>query len=357
MGNEKNNRQKWPLWAKLMIAVLAVLLVLVVTAGILISSKLSLINRATDVLIDPSDATDETDTDGEDTISESDLAWGDLADATAVEGVVNVLLVGTDDRTDTYNGRTDSIMLLSINSDTNEISMVSLMRDMYVQIGDGTQYNNSKLNAAFRYGGFSLLEETIENNFGVEVDYYVGINFAGFAEVIDILGGVEIELSKAEVEYLSGNSKYSNKGGGLNDTNDFTGLTVGVNTLNGDEALAYARIRYVPNERSGLSNDFGRTYRQRYLLTQLYDKMMKQSWTELWSLADEILPNITTDMTNKEIMTVALEAYNMGLDEISTHSVPTSGYSDQTIRGMSVLVIDDWDAIREELKGYLYGNS
>lgn len=135
----------------------------------------------------------EQDGSGADTIEAVD--WGKADIATSVDGVVNVLLVGQDTRNPEQRARSDSMIVLSVNKNTNQLTMVSLMRDLYVKIPG---YSDNKLNAAYAFGGFELLDETIATNFGIAIDYNVEINFNGFKDIIDTVDGIDVELNEAK---------------------------------------------------------------------------------------------------------------------------------------------------------------
>lgn len=264
---------------------------------------------------------------------------------TSVEGVCNILLIGQDSRSDGDTGRSDTMILLSINQNTNQMSMVSLMRDTYVEIPG---YTARKLNAAYSLGGVSLLDETIAQNYGVVIDYNVAIDFEGFIDVIDTLGGVDIELTEAEVNYLSGgeNGEYeAYLRGGVS-----TDLVVGMNHLDGETALDYARIRKI-------DSDFSRTARQRKLITAVFEEMKGESILSLLQVYDAIADNLATDMTTTQIISIAASAYMIADAGLNSYSLPQDGmYANHTIRGMDVLVMNDWDEVRSTLYDWLYSD-
>jgi LCP family protein required for cell wall assembly len=318
--------------------VLAVVLVVIGGAAAFVNHQLNKINRiqvSDGSSVDPEVSDDidpDLDADAQDTVEEDALDWGEAGVVTQVDGVCNILLIGQDTRVSNQRGRSDSMILFSINKNTNQMTMVSLMRDMYVQIPDHT---NNKINAAFAYGGVSLLDETIATNFGIQIDYNVEVDFEGFKDVIDTLGGVDIDLYQAEVDYL-------NKNG--------WDLQVGTNHLTGAQALAYSRIRYVGN------NDFERTQRQRAVLTSIFQSLKGESLSSLLSIYSSVAGNLYTDMTNAQILSIATSAYGMIDNGINSYRIPTDDmYRGETIRKMSVLVIPDWDYARSTLQGYLYG--
>ncbi len=195
--------------------------------------------------------------------------------------VDNILLIGSDRRNTNELGRSDAMMILSINKKTGNIHIVSLMRAMYVNIPRPSGDTWGMLNAAYSWGGTSLLIKTIENNFRIDIDNYVVVDFTSFTKAIDLVGGVEINLSNGEAVYI--NNRCDKK------------VYVGKQLLNGEQALHYSRIRK-------LDNDFVRTSRQRTVITALLNKALKSSVGTLTNLAEEILPSISTDLSNADIM-------------------------------------------------------
>lgn len=326
------NPKKSPGKRVLMVLLIVLLCLCLVAGGLFafVQLKLGQINRIT-----PTEFTEEdfdADTSAPDTIDEID--WGDPGVATSVDGVVNILLVGQDTRVEGERARSDSMIVLSVNQNTKQLSMVSLMRDLYVQIPG---YSNNKLNAAFQFGGFELLDQTIETNFGILIDYNVEVDFSGFKEIVDTVGGVDINLYQEEADYLNAGSDW--------------GLTSGYNHLNGEQALAYARTRYVGRY------DFERTQRQRTVIQAIYAQLRQQGWGELLQVYDSCAKCVSTDMTNGQILGIAFTAYSMGIDTINTFRLPEDDkYSDEIVNGMDVLVSTDWDELRESLREFLYGD-
>ncbi len=226
------------------------------------------------------------------------------------EDIINILLVGQDRRANEGDApqRTDAMILCTINKATGTLTMTSFMRDLWVYIPD--RYNQ-RLNMPYKLGGFPLLNKTLEYNFGVSVDYNVEIDFSGFMEAIDTIGGVEIELTAAEAKYL-------NKRGNWDiETNQHWELKEGVNLLTGSQALAYSRIRQI-------GTDFGRTNRQRTVLSTLIEKVKTLSTTELFDLAKKLMPLTYTDMTNNQILGLIVEMLPSLSDlKIVSQRIPT----------------------------------
>lgn len=337
---------------KVVLVILTVLALMVIGAYAFLQAQLGKINRVTAGDTVFSDEDFEEDTDAEDSITNVD--WGQASGIETMDGVTNILLVGQDTRVEGQRARSDSMIILTVDNNKKRLGMTSIMRDLYVQIPDynGKSYSNNKINAAYAFGGFELLDATIEANFGVHIDYNVEVNFEGFKDIIDTIGGIEIRLNQAEVDYLSGNSKYSSHTG----TGDISGLQVGLNLLDGDAALAYARTRYVNTDTS--HDDFGRTERQRIVIQTVFQKVKDEPWTDLLAVYDAVADDLTTDMTNDEIISMAMTVYQMGADEIEEYRVPEDGaYTGETIRRMSVLVPTSWDLCRANLQEFIYGQT
>ena len=333
---------------KVILIILAVLALLVIGVYAFLQMQLNKINRIT---ADETQFTTEDfdeDTDEPDTIS--DVDWGDTDIPENVEtqaGVTNILLVGQDTRVAGQRARSDSMIVLTVDNNRKRLSMVSIMRDLYVQIPG---YSNNKINAAYAFGGFELLDKTIETNFGIHIDYNVEVDFQGFIDIIDKLGGIDIKLNSREVEYMSGRSYTS----GYAQQDPISGLTVGYNHLNGEAALMYARIRH--ESTGNARDDFGRTERQRIVIQTVFQQVKNQPWTDLLGLYNSVASDITTDMTNDEIMSLALSAYSLGVDSIAEYRIPSDGnYSGQRVHGMDVLVPNDWNLLRADLREFIYG--
>lgn len=262
------------------------------------------------------------------------------------EGVTNILLIGNDSRENGEDGRSDAMILLSISNKTKKIYMTSLLRDMYVEIPG---YKDNRLNAAYSYGGAELLMETIEQNFDIHISRYVLVNFEAFANLVDAVGGVDLELTGKEVEYVNGYLvEYNILLGRPEGTDYFDDLSGGMVHLNGAQALAYCRNRYI-------GTDFGRTERQRKVLTEVIHKLPKGVLTNPKGLIDGLMPNLTTNLTQAECYRLSLMAPKILTYDIIQNSIPIEGtYKDATHRKMSVLEVD-FEANKKFLQENLYG--
>ena len=246
--------------------------------------------------------------------------------------IINVLLVGQDADPNGI-GRSDSMILLSINKRTNEICMTSIMRDMYVQIPG---YSDNRVNASYRFGGFPLLNATLKKNFGLNIDGNVAVGFEQFEKIINILGGVDVNLTAAEVTHL-------HKLG-------YSYVQVGNNHLDGSTALAYCRIR-------AIDSDHGRTERQRRVLTALANKAKNMGVGQALSFVNQILPYVKTDLTDSQIVSYATTGLSILASggALKSGKLPQNGdYTSQYMRGMLVMVPNLWRC-HDYLASFIYG--
>ena len=239
----------------------------------------------------------------------------------------NILLVGICD-SEKDSVHVDSIMLLTIQPESKKLTLTSFLRDMYIEIPDGTKH---KLNAVYPKGGIDLLKETLEYNFGLTIDNTVEINYTAFENSINLLGGAKVTLTEEEASYLNCTNFISKP--------ENRNVSKGEQTLNGNQALGYVRIRHVANS-NGRNGDMGRTGRQRSLLLSLYEKCKSSDLTTLLPVADSALANITTDLKKDRVAfylnTLLEPAYT-----IHAMQIPVEGsYQTSKKDGMSVLDID-----------------
>lgn len=262
------------------------------------------------------------------------------------DGVVNILLIGNDSRTNGDDGRSDAMILLSISRKTKKIYMTSLLRDMYVEIPG---HDGNRLNAAYSYGGAELLMETVEKNLDIDVNRYILVNFEAFANLVDAVNGVDLELTNKEVEYVNGYLvEYNILLDRPQGTDNLDPTLSGMVHLNGAQALAYSRNRY-------LGTDFGRTDRQRKVLTAVIKKLPSAIVTKPGELINGLLPNLTTNLTKAECYRLGLMAGKLFTYDIVQSSIPQEGtYRDAKIRGMAVLEVD-YEANRRFIRENIYG--
>lgn len=262
------------------------------------------------------------------------------------EGIINILLLGEEAiESGTARGRTDIMMIGTMNTKDGTFKLTSLMRDMLVQIPD---YKDNKLNTAYEIGGIPLLYETVELNFDIKLDGYVLVGFDDFEDIINKLGGISINLTSEEAHYLNSTNYISKP--------EYRNVAGGRQILNGNQALGYCRIRYVKTGDYQL-NDFGRTSRQRIVLNAIFEKYKAKSLPELAFLLNDILPFITTDVRKTDFEQYLKTAVNMGISKIQNLRLPVDHtFEEGYVRGMAVLIPDISENINE-LHQFIFGSS
>lgn len=250
--------------------------------------------------------------------------------------IVNILVIGSDKRkTWKQAGRSDSTMIATIDNKHKQLKLTSLMRDMYVDIPG---HGKSKFNAAYSLGGVELLYQTIAENLNIKLDGYVLVDFNAFIHLIDEVGGVNVTLNYDEYHYLT--TAY-HRGTVLD-------VVEGPQTMNGKQALAYTRIRQVGN------NDFERTQRQRNVMTSLFAKAKAMPVTKLYKLGKTVLPYITTDLKEDEIMSYAKTVLFMGTTNIHQQRIPVdNSFTNQKVNRAWVLDVD-LEKNRQELSDFIF---
>ena len=271
---------------------------------------------------------------------------GDLdKEKLTADGVTNILLIGNDSRTNGEDGRSDAMILVSISAKTGKILMTSVLRDIYVEIPG---YGSNRLNAAYSWGGPELLMKTIEQNFDIPVSRYVLVNFEAFANVVDAVGGIDLELTPDEVIWLNAY---------LNEYNELRGkefgydyiyqLEGGMLHLNGAQALAYSRNRYI-------GMDFGRTERQRKVMEEIIKKLPGTVIKDFGGFVEALCPNLTTNLTFTECYTLLLRApFALRYERVSGSLPLENTWWNENIDSMAVLGVD-FEANKAYLKENLY---
>ena len=261
-------------------------------------------------------------------------------------GVKNILLIGNDSRNADEGGRSDAMILVSISNRTNSIHLTSLLRDIYVDIPG---HDGNRLNAAYAYGGPELLMETLEENFDIEVNRYMPVNFQAFANLVDAVGGVDLELSNEEVQYVNGYLVEYNQLEGRAEGTDYLDSSLsGKIHLNGPQALAYCRNRYI-------GSDFARTERQRKVVAAAVKNAPFALVTNGSELIEGVMSNITTNLTKNELSGLMMQAPMMITYDMVSGSIPLEGtYSNANIRGMAVLEVD-FEANKQYIREEIYG--
>ena len=256
--------------------------------------------------------------------------------------VINILLIGLDSRTGlTYGGRSDTLILVSLNKTTKKINMTSFFRDTYCNIDHNGSQSYNKINSSYAKGGADCLINTLENNFKVNIDYYVTVDFATFEDIIDELGGLKVKVQKYEADYMNSVHKLNVK--------------YGDNVvLNGEEALVFSRIRKCDPD-----SDVSRTRRQRMVITSLINSIKGASYFELNGMLKQLLPYVKTNLTENEILTYAAQAlangwlsYEIVETTLSDSSVFKTGYV-----GKSSVVFMEFPVAAQRIQTAIYGET
>ncbi len=359
---KKKKRKKKALL--IILPILSIFLVAVLVVGGFLIQKLGLIeideNEST--TIDPTQEFVEKEEETLDFAEMDDATGNDFreilknwatngGDKMSDKNVINILLVGSDasaempDRVNiTEKGNTDVMMLVSIDKVKETIKLVSFMRDSYTYMDQFDRY--AKLNAACANGGPAYLVETIENDYKIEIDGYVLVDFDSFRQVIDVLGGVEVDVPQYVANHL-------NKG---KHTGDIEYVKSGENVLlTGEQALAFSRVRY-----SDADGDVSRVARQRQVINALIEKCLDASLSEINEVADVILANVRTNVSQKSILSYAAQAVSGGWAkfEITEVTMPTPdtryGYSSRSTAWIWVV---DYPLAAQKLQLELYGDT
>ncbi len=320
---------------------LVILLVLTGLAWYYLNSKLDKVSRGDG--IDYTQPIEDTSILGDDLeIDEKYLDvtrnGGDIeppeGDVNVHKDIDNILLIGTDERDEEFTrSRADSMMILSINSRENTLRLVSLERAIGVSIPD---VGDDWLTHVFAYGGPELLLQTIRSYFKVDVSRYVRVNFYVFETAITDIGGVEIDLSEAEAEWL-------------NDIAQEDKFEEGLNRFDGPTALQYARIRK-------LDSDWHRIERQRKVIQAAIDQALTLSLDKIDLLADKLLPMIDTNLTNGEITSLLMEIPTLAGVQAQQMTLPAEDtYWSQTLDNGRVVVACDFEQNAEILDMFLTG--
>ncbi|MGN0299019.1 MAG: LCP family protein [Lachnospiraceae bacterium] len=245
----------------------------------------------------------------------SSISKIDMANA---NDVINILIIGVDRRDSSWYGNSDCIILLSIKEGAQQIYMTSIMRDTYVLVPN---YGNQKINNAHAIGGPQLLMDTIELNFNLDIDYYISFDFNSFMDIIDAVGGIELDLTPDEIRvinqyYLSELNKLDQAPAGtdyLPEGVPYSGI------VNGKQALAYCRVRYVGN------SDYQRTERQRIVIQKVIEKVRSMGVTKIFGVAETLFPTLMHNIPNEEFQIFLGKSFTYINYDVISDRIPYEG--------------------------------
>ena len=244
--------------------------------------------------------------------------------------IINIALFGIDS-TDSTSGRSDSIMIATLDPIHNKLKLTSFMRDSYVNI---SSYGYDKLNHAYAYGGANLAINTLNTNFGLNITDFVSVDFASVPKIIDSFGGIDLTIMEDEIQYINEYIAHINS---VDGTSSPFITTAGTQHVDGVQALAYSRIRYT----SG--GDFERTQRQRTVLTALFNEALNVPTTQYLSVISNLIQYVTTNLNTNEILKLTTKIGSMGLSGITVEQqrFPIDGYCEGAmIDGVYYLTFD-----------------
>ena len=240
--------------------------------------------------------------------------------------VINIALFGVDSY-DGSTGRSDSIIIATIDTIHKKLKLTSIMRDSYVNISG---IGNDKINHAYAFGGPQLAIKTLNENFDLNIQDFVAVNFDSLPKIIDMLGGVTVDVTEEEVSHISG----------IN--------SAGTYNLTGAQALAYSRIRYATG------GDYVRTERQRTILTKMYEKILSINQTQYTSLLSEGLSMLQTSLDYSKILELGTEVLKMGVTTLEQERFPLDGYCQgEIINGVYYLIFNKSLTV-EQLYNYIF---
>lgn len=307
--------------------VIIILMIGGATAGVVYWSAHSLVNKMEKVEIDKSDVGIAEE------VEEQLSQYND--------SVTNIALFGIDAGEDGV-GRSDSIMIATIDSKNKKLKLTSIMRDSYVNIeGRGLD----KLNHAYAFGKDALAIKTLNQNFDLNIEDFAAVNFSTLPKIIDKIGGIELDIDSEELQYING---YISNINSVNKTNISSISSTGLQHVNGTQAMAYCRIRYT----SG--GDYKRTERHREVLSKIFEKIASLSPAKYPSLLNELLPMVKTSLSVNEILDLGNEVLKIGNLNLEQERFPLDGYCQgKMINGVYYLTFDKETTVNQ-LHNYIF---
>ena len=248
--------------------------------------------------------------------------------------ITNILLIGQDRKEgDKAEMRSDAMIICSVNSKTKEIVLCSLMRDMYVPV---PKYGYGMLNHTYMIGGFDLLNETIEKDFGIPIDGNIEVDFERFMNLIDLMDGIDVVITNEEAKYMNGQKSGWNRVGGTNH-------------LTSEQALLYCRIR------KNIGGDWGRTDRQRKVIIAAFNQLKTAGAKSILNFAHAAMPSLTTNLSNTKIIKYAYALTSYSMDSNHSYRIPKEGTYTQEVREETLhVLVPDIKRNAKELQKLIY---
>ncbi len=273
------------------------------------------------------------------------------------ENWMNILLLGSDARSLDESSRTDTMIICSVNTKSGEVKLSSIMRDMAVDFTDIGQYNGTyRINSANYFGGPELAMKTVNELFGMNIQYYAMVDFTSFSIIAEKLGGIDITITEAEMTEINKNAyqqaKLAFKAGIDESELEATNVwleTYGENThLNGRQVLAYARIRKI-------DSDFSRAERQRTVLISLLNKVKTKNMQEVLGLTTGLFGYVRTNLSIDKLLAISTTVVGADIGTIEQFRLPVNNsYKQETRNEQSMLYDTDWQLNKTELYNFIY---
>lgn len=269
--------------------------------------------------------------------------------------ILNVMLFGEDNHAKGKTGRSDSMILASIDNREKKIKLTSFQRDTYVYVPG---YGYTKLTHAYSYGGASLTIKTIETNFGIKVDRYAVVDFNSFKKIVDVMGGITMNLTAEEAGYINWQLYINNQAPDRNTLKEVDGKV----KLNGQQALWYARNRGFYEQGYDVTyagDDWDRTERQRKLLKTVFKSLKSANLAQIVTLVSEVGPLVTTNLKKDEITGLVSHALTYITYDVKMYSVPQDGtwsYA-RDPNNLSIIKINDMNLCRKKLAKFVFGSA
>lgn len=345
----KSLEKKKKIIVSIIAVILAILIILGSVAGIFVINKFSLLGDSftgdedyDNIVYDDGEFNDINIDIGSADFKQSLIDWATEGNDSHMSSkdVINVLLIGADSRKGVNAGNTDVMMLVSLNKKTKQLKLISFLRDSYLYVEGKKSSYCTKLNAAFSMGGAECLMQTIENNYKIDIDNYVMVNFESFTSIIDEMGGITVDVQKYEADYNYKKFKIS--------------LPHGDNvTLNGEQALCFCRIRGCDSD-----GDVSRTRRQRQVIEAIIHRVNNASVSDLNKYIDILLPYVDTGYSKSQIISLGIKAitgkwysYEQSQLTMPTAETRTSGSANAWIW------VVDYELAAHNLQMEIYGES
>ncbi|MBU5437779.1 LCP family protein [Tissierella sp. MSJ-40] len=258
------------------------------------------------------------------------------------EEVINIALFGGDRRKINDVVHSDAIMILTIDNLHKKIKLSSIMRDTYVNV---YEHGMTKITHAYGYGGPELAIRTLNENFNLNIRDYGFVDFYGFKNLVDALGGIDVEIKKYEIKEMN---KYIKELADIKDTRPTLIKKSGMNHLNGEQALSYSRIRKVGD------GDFERTDRQRRVMEILFEKMKNIEISKYPSVIDAILPNIETSLSKMDILKLSACVLSWDNENIEQSRFPTDEYYKQRKIDGVYYIVADLNETKKQMHDFIY---